>query len=70
MPSQTLDRQTLDYFLRSSIKDKFKNKADNPAIGAEHQMMYVIDHWNPRFLEFDFCLLIQMIYERLRDYCS
>ena len=46
------------------------NKADNPAIGAEHQMMYVIDHWNPRFLEFDFCLLIQMIYERLRDYCS
>ena len=47
------------------------NKTDDPALGAEHQMLDVIDFltWYPRFVKIDFFLRRQIMYERLRDYC-
>ena len=40
-----------------SLKSNLKiwNKANNPAIEEEHEMMDIIEYliWNPRFLKFD-----------------
>ena len=62
--------QCYKWYLKTICNCSMDNKADNPAIGAEHQMMPVINLWNPRFLKFDFCLLRKITHERLRDYCS